>query len=72
MSDAKKLFETGLSDVPSIDPCKSVENLEIIIPESYDWREENPECVQTPPTITQKCTAGYVQMTLSAAADRIC
>ena len=51
ISDAKKLFETGLSDVPQIDPCKSAEDKEIIIPESYDWREDNPQCLQEPPVI---------------------
>ena len=58
--------------MPTIDPCKSGENMEMIIPESFDWREDNQECVQAPPTIAQNCTAGYVLSTLSAAQDRIC
>jgi len=38
VSDAKKLFETGLSDVPNIEPCKSGQQEGVEIPESYDWR----------------------------------
>uniref|UniRef100_A0A7S3I4I9 Peptidase C1A papain C-terminal domain-containing protein n=1 Tax=Favella ehrenbergii TaxID=182087 RepID=A0A7S3I4I9_9SPIT len=72
ISDAKKLFETGLSDVPQIDPCKSSKDEEMVIPESFDWREENPECVQEAPAVAQNCTASYIMSTLSAASDRIC
>jgi len=42
------------------------------LPENFDWREENPECVQEPARVSQNCTASYIVSTLSAAADRIC
>ena len=42
------------------------------MPESYDWREETPECVQTPRSITKDCPASYIYSTVSAAEDRIC
>lgn len=60
IADSKVLFETGLSDNPNIEPCKSAANPELIVPESYDWREEHPECVQTPLSVTRNCTASYV------------
>ena len=72
IADAKKLFEQGLSDNPNLDACKSKGNKNLEIPESFDWREENPQCVAEPPTITQDCYASYVLSTLSAAEDRIC
>ena len=50
IADAKKLFETGLSDNPNVEPCKSGQNMEMVIPDSYDWREENAACVQAPLT----------------------
>jgi len=71
ISDTKKLFETGLSDNPNIEACKSSQN-ELMVPESFDWREENPECVQEPLKQSRECTAGYVLSTISAAEDRIC
>ena len=45
ISDAKKLFETGLSDNPNMEPCKSGQSMGVEIPESYDWREINQMCV---------------------------
>lgn len=72
ISEAKKLFETGLSDNSNLDSCKSGENQDLIIPESFDWREEHPECTQDVPAVSRNCSAGYIHSTLSAAQDRIC
>jgi len=73
MMEAKRLFEQGLSDQPNIDPCKSnqAENA-VEIPESYDWRQQYPDCVQEPLTIPQNCSASYIYSSLSATEDRIC
>jgi hypothetical protein len=72
IADAKKLFETGLSDANNIETCKSTHTM-MELPESYDWREENPTCVQDPPSVSQDCAAGsYILSVLSAAEDRIC
>jgi len=49
ISETKKLFEVGLSDNPNIEACRSSQNEDLIIPESFDWRDENPECVQDVP-----------------------
>lgn len=46
ISDAKSLFEQGLSDTQNIESCRSGTNKEVIIPESYDWRKEFPDCVR--------------------------
>jgi len=72
IADAKRLFESGLSDTPNMDNCRSAQNEELEIPETYDWRNENPDCVQTPPAISRNCSASYVMSTLSAVEDRIC
>lgn len=72
IADAKKHFDTGLADNPNIEPCKSSQNTEMPIPESYDWRDENPECIQEPQAANNTCSASYVYSTLSAAQDRIC
>lgn len=72
IADAKKLFEVGLSDNPKIEQCRSGQNLEMVVPESYDWREEAPECVKESPVGTQNCTASYIHSALSAVEDRIC
>ena len=72
IADTKKLFETGLSDNPNVEPCKSGQNEGMVIPDAYDWREENAACVQAPLTQSQNCSAGYLLSTISAAQDRIC
>lgn len=56
----------------NLEPCKSAQNLDIIIPESFDWREENPSCVQESPRVSKECSSSYILSTLSAAEDRIC
>lgn len=45
-----------------------------MVPESYDWREENPTCVKpSPKKVSTDCSASsYILATLSAAEDRIC
>ena len=73
IADAKKLFEQGLTDVNTINDCKSKTDETMEIPEKYDWREENPQCTkEEPPKITQNCTDSYLLATLSASEDRIC
>lgn len=72
IADAKKLFETGISDNPNLEVCKS-SSQDINIPDNFDWREQNPECVQTPRTSDRDCPAtSYLLQTISAAEDRIC
>ena len=46
ISEAKNLFEQGLSDTQNLDQCKSAINEEMIIPEEYDWRKEHPNCLR--------------------------
>ena len=53
-------------------PCKTSEDQEIIVPESYDWREDHSVCVQPPPVVTRNCTSTYVQMVMSVVQDKIC
>ena len=73
MSEAKRLFEQGLSDNPNIDPCKSGQpDNEVEIPESYDWRQEYPDCVQETQVIPRNCSSTYIFASLSATEDRIC
>ncbi len=71
ITDAKKLFEQGLSDTQNIVPCKSSEQ-EVIIPESYDWREEYEDCVQSSPMVARNCSAAYVTNTIAVTEDKIC
>jgi C1A family cysteine protease len=72
ISDTKKLFEQGLSDTQNVLPCKSMQDEEVIIPESYDWREDHPSCVRPVPTAGRNCSSSYVLTALSAVEDRIC
>jgi len=52
--EAKRLFEQGLADNPNIDPCKSnAAEVEVEIPESYDWRQEYPDRPRTSGDPTQ-------------------
>jgi hypothetical protein len=54
IADAKNMFMSALSDTNQIGNCKTSkhmqegdnwEELEIEIPDSYDWREAYPQCV---------------------------
>jgi len=49
---------------------------EIELPESYDWRDAYPQCVQPVQSIggqdNGNCSSSYVFATLQAVADRIC
>jgi hypothetical protein len=54
LADAKTMFMSALSDSNQIGNCKtskhlqpddSWEEMEIELPESYDWREKYPQCV---------------------------
>ena len=44
----------------------------MIIPESYDWRKDHEECVQTPKSVSRDCYSAYVDLTVSVAEDKIC
>lgn len=73
IADAQKLFDVGLSDTQNIEPCKSAQNDEIIVPDAFDWREEHPECKKDAPRGgNATCPASAALSTLSAAEDRIC
>lgn len=49
-----------------------IEELDIEVPESYDWREQYPDCVQPVKSIGSNCSASYAFATLSVVEDRIC
>jgi len=73
IADAKKYFDQGLSDTQAIEPCRSMQNKEMAIPEAYDWRQQNPECArEAAPEIDKSCSSSYVHASLSAVEDRIC
>ena len=83
MADAKKMFMSALSDTNNIGPCKTskqmdpsqeIEEMEIDLPDQYDWREEYPQCLQPIRDVgaKQNCSASYAMATLSAVEDRIC
>jgi len=67
------LFEQGISDTQNIEQCRSGTNKDTPVPESYDWRIENPECKrESAPMIDKNCASSYVHTALSAVEDRIC
>ena len=81
LADAKQMFMSALSDTNNVNPCKTAkgvqgyEDEEIDVPESFDWREAYPKCVQPVMNIEQRganCSASYAMAALSAVEDRIC
>ena len=60
-----------MADSPNIGGCKSRENEEIIVPESFNWKEKYPQCMR-PPSNSGNCSSSYALATLSAVSDRIC
>lgn len=85
LKEAKHMFMSALSDTNNIGHCKTskkvdekiqgdFEEMEIALPESYDWRDAYPQCVQQVMNVGEKtnCSASYVMSTLSAVEDRIC
>lgn len=73
ISEAKSLFEQGLSDTNNLEQCRTSTNTELEIPETYDWRVQFPECVrESAPKIEKECASTYVATSLSAVEDRIC
>lgn len=67
------MFLNTLSDTPNIDKCLSAENKELEVPETYDWRQQYPECVRPVQTTDLNCIgATYAMVGLSATEDRIC
>ena len=64
-------MSNSLADNPNIAPCKSSEDVETIIPESYNWREVYPQCAQAVKN-QGNCSAAYAIATTSTVADRIC
>lgn len=62
-----------LSDNPHMDKCASSEIEDMQIPETYDWRDQFPECVREVQSTDLTCMgATYAMAAISAAEDRIC
>ena len=83
MADVKAMFMSALSDSNNVPQCKTSkktdpnadwEEMEIELPESYDWREAYPDCVQPVMNIgsDKNCSASFVMSALGAVEDRIC
>lgn len=86
LKDAKNMFMSALSDTNNIQHCKTSKKLddkaqgedfvemEIELPESYDWREAYPQCVQEVMDIgaNLNCSSSYAMATLGVVEDRIC
>lgn len=77
------MFMSALSDTNNINTCKTgkklkeeddFEEMEIELPDAYDWREQYPSCVQPIMDIGAQfnCSASYVMATLSTVEDRMC
>ena len=61
----------SLADSSNIGHCKSMEDEEMIVPESFNWTEKYPQCAR-PVLASGNCSASYAMATLSAVSDRIC
>ena len=74
MLDARQLFSSALSDTNQINPCRSslgvegMQEMDIDVPDEYDWRQKYPQCVQPVQNIGSQtnCSASYAFSTLSA------
>jgi hypothetical protein len=73
ISNVKSLFGNSLADSSNVAPCKSKEltSEDMIIPQSFDWRQQFPQCVQEAKS-QGNCSASYAVATLSMVQDRIC
>jgi len=80
LADAKELFTSALSDSNKNSMCRTSKgahkdgDLDITLPESYDWRTQYSVCVQPVMNIgtIANCSSSYSYATLSTAEDRIC
>lgn len=86
LKDAKNMFMSALSDTNNIQHCKTAKKvdekaqgedfveMDIEIPESYDWREAYPQCVQPVMDIGSQynCSASYAMSALGSVEDRVC
>ena len=82
LADAKLMFASALSDTNNLGTCKTSRDLdpdtpdmEIDLPESYDWREAYPQCVQEPVTTNygdRNCSSSYAFATIGVVQDKIC
>lgn len=80
------MFMSALSDTNNVPHCKTSKKMDektqgddfveidIELPESYDWREAYPQCVQPVMDIGAEynCSASYAMTTLGVVEDRIC
>lgn len=67
------LFGNSLADSANVPPCKSkdLSAEDMLLPESFDWRQQFPACVQEVKS-QGNCSASYAVATLSMVSDRIC
>jgi len=74
------MFMSALSDTNNLGQCRTSkglegdnEEMEIELPESYDWREAYPQCVQAPvSTGDRNCSAAYAFAAVGVTQDKIC
>lgn len=80
LADAKQMFMSALSDTNNLGTCRTSkgldaenEEMEIELPEAYDFREAYPQCVQTPmSTGDRNCSSSYAFAAIGAVQDKIC
>jgi len=74
LADAKQMFMSALSDTNNLGTCRTSkgldaenEEMEIELPEAYDFREAYPQCVQTPmSTGDRNCSSSYAFAAIGA------
>jgi hypothetical protein len=72
MEDVNDIMNNYLADNPNVPQCRtSSEESETAIPESFDWREQFPDCVQEVAN-QGNCSAAYAMVATSVTEDRIC
>lgn len=72
LEDAQTSTQVSLSpSAKGLSPCASYSNQGVLLPESFDFREESPICVE-PVYLQGNCSSSYAISAASVMAERFC
>lgn len=72
MERVNTILNSFIVDNPQLPACRtSQEEPQDPLPMSFDWRKENPDCVQEP-MLQGNCSSAYALVGASVMQDRVC